>query len=550
LSVIFIDRPKAGLVVEKNMTNQVSSERSNTGAGSVRNSLRAAFTVMLCGTLVVGVLALVQLHKLDSATQTVYTEGYQATKAAEEARGAMLRASRAQKSLLTASTSKERDDLGHEIDLDLASMNQQLAQIDGLTRDPAARDLLKALHTVSMAWGQHERDFVKLMKEQPLDLSQMHWQVGIADVSLLVETGKLEKQIDQLVAQRSDSAHSTIVSAARTFHASFVLIGVITAALFIVAFGIGSWMIRRLTSQLGGEPAYAKSIAQRIAEGDLSREVTLMHNDRSSMLRALADMQDGLATTMAEIAESASTVAAVSTEISTGNADLSIRTERQASSLEKTAASMEQLTSTVRANADSARHAAEFAQNASDVARQGGSAVGRVVETMEAIDASSKSIHDIISVIEGIAFQTNILALNAAVEAARAGEHGRGFAVVAGEVRVLAQRSASAAKEIQGLISTSVQRAGSGSILAQQAGRTMQDVVQAVERVAGVIAEISAASEEQRAGIEEIDHAVTQMDQTTQQNAALVEQASAASLALDEQAQTLQKLVGRFQLAL
>jgi methyl-accepting chemotaxis protein len=504
---------------------------------------------MLCGTLVVGGLALTQLHRLDSATQTVYTEGYQATKAAEEARGAMLRASRAQKSLLTASTAKERDDLGHEIDTNLASMNQQLGQIDSLTRDPAALGLLKALHTVSSTWGQHERDFVKLMKEQPLDLSQLHWQVGMADVSLLVETGKLEKQIDQLVAQRSESAHRTIVSAARTFQASCVLIGAITAALFLLAFVIGSWVTRRLTSQLGGEPDYAKTIARRIAEGDLSREVTLMHNDRSSVLRALADMQQGLAKTVAEIAESASTVAAVSTEISSGNADLSSRTERQASSLEKTAASMEQLTSTVRANADSARHAAEFAQSASDVARQGGDAVGRVVETMEAIDASSKSIHDIISVIESIAFQTNILALNAAVEAARAGEHGRGFAVVASEVRVLAQRSATAAKEIQTLINTSVQRAESGSVLAQQAGRTMQDVVQAVERVAGVIAEISAASAEQRAGIEEIDQAVTQMDQTTQQNAALVEQASAASLALDEQAQTLQKLVGRFHLA-
>jgi methyl-accepting chemotaxis protein len=531
------------------MTNQVKTERPSRGAGSVRNSLRMAFAVMLCGTLVVGALSLAQLHRLESATQTVYSEGYQATKAAEEARGSMLRATRAQKSLLTASTAKERDDLGHEIDLNLANMNQQLAQIDTLTRDPAALDLLKAVRTVSTTWGQHERDFVKLMKEQPLDLSQLHWQVGMADVSLLVETGKLEKRIDQLVAQRSESAHRTIDSAAQTFHTSFVLIGAITAALFLVAFGVGSWVIRRLTAQLGGEPAYAKTIAQRIAEGDLSHEVSLVRNDSSSMLRALSDMQEGLAKTMAEIAESASTVAAVSSEISMGNADLSSRTERQASSLEKTAASMEQLTSTVRANADSARQAAEFAQNASDVARQGGDAVGRVVETMEAIDASSKSIHDIISVIEGIAFQTNILALNAAVEAARAGEHGRGFAVVASEVRNLAQRSASAAKEIQGLISTSVHRAESGSVLAQNAGRTMQDVVRAVERVAGVIAEISAASAEQRAGIEEIDHAVTQMDQTTQQNAALVEQASAASLALDEQAQTLQKLVGRFHLA-
>jgi methyl-accepting chemotaxis protein len=531
------------------MTNHTRLDRPNQGAGSVRNSLRAAFAVLLCGTLVVGGLSLVQLRRLESATQTVYTEGYETSRAAEDARSAMLRATRAQKSLLTASTAHERDELGDEIATNLATMDKQLGEIDGLTHDPAALDLLKSLRTASSAWSQHERDFVKLMKDQPLDLSQLHWQVGMADVSLLVETGKLEKKIDQLVAQRSDSARRTIDSAAVTFHTSFLLIGLITAALFVVAFGVGSWVIRRLTSQLGGEPGYAKTIAQRIAEGDLSGEVSLARNDDSSMLHALADMQQGLARTVAQIAESAAAVAAASSEISAGNADLSQRTELQASSLEKTAASMEQLTSTVRVNADSAKQAAELAHNASAVARQGGDVVGRVVGTMEAIDASAKNIHDIISVIEGIAFQTNILALNAAVEAARAGEHGRGFAVVASEVRNLAQRSATAAKEIQVLISTSVERAGSGAVLAQEAGRTMQEVVQAVERVTGIIAEISAASADQSAGIHEIGEAVTQMDQTTQQNAALVEEASAASLALDEQAQTLRGLVGRFHLA-
>ncbi|CAM2143391.1 Methyl-accepting chemotaxis protein II [Pararobbsia alpina] len=531
------------------MTRYSGMDRAARGAGSVKQSLRGAFAVLLFGTLVVGGLSLVQLHRLNGATQTVYTEGYETTKAAEEARGAMLRATRAQKSLLTATTAKERDDLGHEIETNIARMGTELGVIDDFTRDAAALDLLKALHAATTTWSQHERDFVTLMKAQPLDLSQMHWQVGIADVSLLVETEKLEKKIDALVAQRDASARHTIDSAAATFRTSFVLIGVITVALFAIAIAIGGWVIRRITSQLGGEPSYAKAIAERIAGGDLSGEVALARRDDSSMLHALADMQDGLARTVAEIAQSASAVAAASSEISAGNADLSQRTEMQASSLERTASSMDQLTSTVKVNADNAKQAAELAHTASEVARQGGDVVGRVVGTMQEIDASSKSIHDIIGVIEGIAFQTNILALNAAVEAARAGEHGRGFAVVATEVRNLAQRSATAAKEIQALISTSVERAGNGAALAQEAGRTMGEVVNSVERVAHIIAEISAASAEQSTGIHAIGDAVSQMDETTQQNAALVEQASAAALALDEQAQMLQGLVSRFHLA-
>ena len=524
-------------------------EGSSRGTGSVKWSLRSAFAVLLFGTLVIGGLSLVQLHQLNGATQTVFSQGYETTKAAEEARGAMLRATRAQKSLLTATTAKERDDLGVEIDTNVATMERELGEIDDLTRDAGALDLLKALKGASSAWTQHERDFVKLMKDQPLDLTQMHWQVGLADVSLLVETGKLEKKFDALVAQRDESARKTLESAATTFRTSFVLIGALTVALFVIAFAVGGWVIRRITMQLGGEPAYAKAIARRIAEGDLTESIALARNDDSSLLSVLAEMQQRLATTVSEIAQSASAVASASSEISAGNTDLSQRTELQATSLEKTAASMAQLTTTVRINADSAKQAADLAHGASDVARQGGEVVGRVVGTMAEIDASAKSIHDIIGVIEGIAFQTNILALNAAVEAARAGEHGRGFAVVATEVRNLAQRSASAAKEIQTLITASVERAGNGAALAQQAGSTMRDVVQAVERVTSIIAEISAASSEQSVGIHEIGTAVSQMDETTQQNAALVEQASAASLALDEQAQTLQGLVRRFQLA-
>jgi methyl-accepting chemotaxis protein len=321
-----------------------------------------------------------------------------------------------------------------------------------------------------------------------------------------------------------------------------------TVALIVAAFVISEWVVRRLAKQLGGEPAYAKEIASRIAAGDLSNEIVLGKRDDSSMLSALRDMQNDLSSTVAHIAASAESIAAASGEISMGNLDLSQRTEEQAMALERTASSMEQLTSTVRQNADNAKQARALADNASAIAEKGGDVVNRVVSTMGQINESAKNIGDIIGVIEGIAFQTNILALNAAVEAARAGEEGRGFSVVAGEVRNLAQRSASAAKEIKGLISTSVERASNGSQLAQDAGQTMDEVVKAVKRVTDIMSEISAASAEQSSGIEEISLAVSQMDSGTQQNAALVEQATAAARALDDQAQALKAAVARFSL--
>jgi methyl-accepting chemotaxis protein len=260
-------------------------------------------------------------------------------------------------------------------------------------------------------------------------------------------------------------------------------------------------------------------------------------------------MQTGLSATVSEIAASAEAIASASGEISMGNLDLSRRTEQQAVSLEKTAASMEELTSTVRQNADNAKQASTLATNASEIAEKGGAVVGRVVSTMGEISDSARSIGDIIGVIEGIAFQTNILALNAAVEAARAGEDGRGFAVVAGEVRNLAQRSAGAAKEVKTLIGASLERVANGASLAQDAGQTMDEVVKAVQRVTDIICEISAASIEQSAGIEEINLAVTQMDAGTQQNAALVEEATAAAQSLDDQAKALKRLVGKFKLS-
>ncbi|MGF6568600.1 methyl-accepting chemotaxis protein [Paraburkholderia sp. GAS333] len=516
---------------------------------SVKTTLRLAFAVLLVGTLLVGVFSLAQISRLNASAQSIYDQGHIASRAAEEARGHMLRASRAQKMLLTATTAKERDELGADVDQALAGLSAQLGTLQQYvdTSDAKALAQQKAFAAAVTVWSGHLRDFVTLVKTQPLDLTQMNWQVGTQDISLLVETGKLEKLVDELVAQRGTAAKATIDASGFIYHSSFVMIALMTVGLIVLAFGISEWVVRRLAGQLGGEPAYAKEIASRIAAGDLSNRIVLARKDRSSMLYALHDMQSGLATTVADIASSADAIATASGEISMGNLDLSQRTEQQAMALERTASSMEQLTSTVRQNADNAKQARTLADNASEIAEKGGVVVNRVVATMNEINESARSIGDIIGVIEGIAFQTNILALNAAVEAARAGEEGRGFSVVAAEVRNLAQRSASAAKEIKGLIDTSVERVGNGSTLAQHAGQTMDEIVKAVKRVTDIMGEISAASSEQSAGIEEINLAVTQMDSGTQQNAALVEQATAAARSLDDQAKGLKVVVGKFR---
>jgi methyl-accepting chemotaxis protein len=315
-----------------------------------------------------------------------------------------------------------------------------------------------------------------------------------------------------------------------------------------LALGLALVITRGLTRALGAEPAQLGQAAQRVAGGDLGPVVGADRAPAGSVLASLADMQASLAQVVAQVRHASDSIATGSSQIASGNADLSQRTEEQASNLQQTAASMEQMNATVRNNADTARQANQLATSASVAAEKGGQVVGQVVSTMDEITTSSRKIGDIIGVIDGIAFQTNILALNAAVEAARAGEQGRGFAVVASEVRSLAQRSAEAAKEIKTLIGASVERVEAGSRLVGEAGANMDDIVAQVKRVADLIAEISSATIEQTSGIGQVSDAVTQLDQVTQQNAALVEQSAAAADSLQQQASRLADVVAVFRL--
>jgi len=308
------------------------------------------------------------------------------------------------------------------------------------------------------------------------------------------------------------------------------------------------WMVvRSVERSIGGNPEDAVAVAQRIAAGDLGMDVPVRAGAEASLMAAMKRMRDALAGIVADVRSGTDLIATASREIASGNLDLSSRTEEQASSLEETAASMEELTSTVKNSAENAREASRLADSAAEVAGRGGAVVARVVDTMASINESSGKIVDIIGVIDGIAFQTNILALNAAVEAARAGEQGRGFAVVASEVRNLAQRSATAAREIKALIGDSVARVDDGAKLVEEAGATMQEIVASVNKVSTMIGAISSATREQGDGIEHINQAIAQMDQVTQQNASLVEEAAAASEAMQEQAAKLAQVVGVFR---
>jgi methyl-accepting chemotaxis protein len=353
---------------------------------------------------------------------------------------------------------------------------------------------------------------------------------------------RVVEMANQRVARDEAAAREGIASA--NWQLAAILIAAMAAGV-----GVATQILRKLFQQLGGDPAVAAGLAGRIAAGDLTVGIALRPGDNSSLLYAMQGMRENLAQLVSRARSATDAISTASAQIASGNQDLASRTSSQAGALEQTASSMQGLTETVAGNAVHARRANDLADAAAETARRGGAVVGEVVQTMGSINASSRRIADIIGVIDGIAFQTNILALNAAVEAARAGEHGRGFAVVASEVRGLAQRSAGAAKEIKALIEDSVQHAEAGSRLADQAGTTMQEVVASIERVAGIMGEITHASHQQSGGIAQVHQAISDMDSATQQNAALVEEAAAAAASMHEQAGQLVEVVSVFRVA-
>ena len=431
--------------------------------------------------------------------------------------------------------------------------NARLAQIG----EQAGKLRLKLDHFAAIP-GQRERG-VRLRKEFD---DYYGPALSAARIMLELEQGDPQatvKQMQSAQATLSADLDKTNAAAQQQFKAGIetsetrvrnvLTTSIVVALVVIVSMALVShFVIRTIWQQLGGEPEYARDIARAVADGDLSMEIVTDAGDRASLLVALKEMRAKLGKMVADIKLSADTIKLASGEIASGNADLAARTESQAGSLEQTARSMDSLTGTVRQNAANASQANGLVLSASGVAVKGGAVVSQVVATMVEINDSSKKIADIIGVIDGIAFQTNILALNAAVEAARAGEQGRGFAVVASEVRNLAHRSASAAKEIKELIGDSVAKVGAGSKLVDEAGLTMGQIVASVKQVADIMGEISSASQAQSAGIEDISLAIGNMDEMTQQNSALVEEASAAAESLLEQADQLSVALDVFKL--
>jgi methyl-accepting chemotaxis protein len=437
----------------------------------------------------------------------------------------------------------EPDQLKTEIDLIESTTKKVTADLDKLgasLKVPQAQQLYKSIVEARAKFGPGRDQLVSLVKEGKKEYAiiLLYQEVRPAQQVFFTE-------LDKLIAFEVELMRTSGASANETAHSSGLLmmaLGVIGALISFIA----AWLTTR---RIVGPINKAVIAARTVASGDLTGDIEVNSTDEIGQLsQALKDMNDSLVQIVGDVRVGTETIATASAEIAAGNLDLSSRTEHQASSLEETASSMEELTSTVRQNADNARQANQLAMSAAEVASKGGAVVAQVVDTMTSINASSKKIVDIIGVIDGIAFQTNILALNAAVEAARAGEQGRGFAVVATEVRNLAQRSAGAAKEIKELIGDSVMKVDAGAKLVDQAGITMTEIVASVRRVTDIMGEISSASHEQMSGIEQINEAITQMDQVTQQNAALVEQASAAASTMQEQTEHLSNVVDVFKI--
>ncbi|HEY1092799.1 MAG TPA: methyl-accepting chemotaxis protein [Burkholderiaceae bacterium] len=510
---------------------------------NIGRRLQVGFACMLVLTVLVGVFSISRLGQVNAATTDLATNWLVAMRALGEY-GAQLATMRRTEALMVMSGS------GQEVDAHEQRMQATRAKIDASWKTYIATVVApeeKAL-AASIAGGQQT---YLAQVEKLLQVARSSRDTRAAELKDMYTKGSrdafeatfaaLNKDIE-FQTQGGDGAYQS--SQAAYSQTRMAVIGLLLAAL-----AVGAVLALLITRSITAPIARAVKIAETVADGDLTGQVTVDTTDETGLLlAALKRMNESLVRVVTQVRNSSDSIATGSAQIATGNADLSQRTEEQASNLEETAASMEELTATVQQNTDTARQAAQLAGGASAAAAQGGKVVGEVVETMNAITGSSRKISDIIGVIDGIAFQTNILALNAAVEAARAGEQGRGFAVVASEVRSLAQRSANAAKEIKTLIGESVGNVENGARQVNAAGQSMDDIVNQVKRVNDLLAEISAASIEQSSGIGQIGDAVNQLDQVTQQNAALVEESAAAAESLKIQAAQLAQTVAVFKL--
>ena len=513
---------------------------------TVRARLLSSFLIVALLGALVAAIAVFNMAKMNEQAVSAYQHDLKGISHAKEANIKLILIGRAMRGELLASTPEQKKSFSDQAESAKVIMHQQLTAARPLFVTPGGIALFAE---VDQTVAQFEIQLAQLHKMAQLEGAEAKQAaIDFALTSYAAKANAVDAKLAELGKQKEEAAEAAEAGAGRIYNNSRSLMIVLVLGSLAASIGFGLWITHGLTRQLGGEPGYAVDMAAAIAAGELSRAITTRPGDTSSLLFAMETMRASLVNIVRQVREGTDTIATASSQIAAGNLDLSSRTEQQASSLEETASSMEELTSTVKQNADNAHQANTLAASASAVALKGGAVVAKVVDTMASINASSNKIVDIIGVIDGIAFQTNILALNAAVEAARAGEQGRGFAVVASEVRNLAQRSAAAAKEIKTLIHDSVEKVGAGGKLVGEAGSTMEQIVQSITRVTDIMSEIAAASIEQTAGIEQINSAISQMDEVTQQNAALVEQAAAAAGSLQDQAGALAAVVGVFKL--
>ncbi len=508
---------------------------------SLGSRLALGFGLLLLLLAIVTGLGIARMSTLDHTSQQITTELYGKANASQRMGYLVLDVARTARNIIILEDREQMTANKTLLDKNVAEFNTTIGQLRQLETAPQIRSLIDTTDAKSKEYFAFTADVTALgfansnLEAQKMLFGPRYKTQG----ELLAMLAQLVKQYEGEMQQASASAHDTFLQSA-------TLLGLV--ALVAVLAGVaGAFLITR---SITVPMARAVDVAHAVAEGDLTRTMDDDGRDEAALLlQSLQTMNGNLTRVVHQIRQASDSIATGSSQIASGNADLSQRTESQASSLQQTAASMEEMSATIRQNADTARTASQLAATASQAASRGGDVMGQVVATMQDISGSSSKIADIIGVIDGIAFQTNILALNAAVEAARAGEQGRGFAVVAGEVRALAGRSAEAAKEIKALIGQSVEKVGTGTRLVDEAGTTMSDIVQQVQRVSDLIAEIDAATREQSEGIGQVNAAVSQLDQATQQNAALVEESAAAAGSLQQQAVRLTEAVGVFRLS-